>query len=200
MRMSIKQGSDKATARIYLLGIRRLDDFVRPPVVGTRFIASWWSRLTGNQDAIHRVPTTGRHLFVNLHYLCWVGVLFLAILLASCAGNSQAQPDPRLKAFRILSERIIMLDNQAEVDGTIQNSGHDPFPYDVTIDATFYDGTGRVIGHAQGVAEDVFPGTIGSFVLVGQVDSVEYSRMQLTLVSLRERRVENFTPTPPVSP
>jgi hypothetical protein len=133
-------------------------------------------------------------------YLCGAGLLTLAFLLAACGGSAQAQPDPRLKAFHILSERIIMLDNQAEVDGTIQNRGHDPFPYDVTINATFYDSTGKVIGQAQGVAEDVFPGTIGSFVLMGQVNSVAYSRMQLTLVSLRERRVENFTPTPPVSP
>ena len=135
-----------------------------------------------------------------IRQLCWTGLLILAIFLASCGGSSQPPPDPRLKAFHILSERIIMQDNQAEVDGTIQNTGHDPFPFDVTIGATFYDSAGKVIGQAQGTAEDVFPGTIGPFILVGQVNSVRYSRMQLTPVSLRERRVENFTPTPPVSP
>ncbi len=100
-------------------------------------------------------------------------------------GSSQPQqPDPRLKVFHILSARIITQDNQAEVDGTIQNTGHDPFPYDVTINATFYDISGDVIGQAQGVAEDVFPGTIGAFVLVGQVDSVRYSSYATdTLVS-----------------
>ncbi len=129
------------------------------------------------------------------------GLILLALILTSCFGGaSQAQPDPRLKVFHIVSARIIMQDNQAEVDGTIQNAGHDSFPYDVTISATFYDGSGNVIGQAQGVAEDVFPGTVGAFVLMGQVNSVRYSHMQLTLVSLRERRVENFTPTPPVSP
>ena len=126
--------------------------------------------------------------------------LILATLLTSCGGPSQPPPDPRLKVFHILSERIIMQDNQAEVDGTIQNTGHDRFPFDVTIDATFYDSAGKVIGQAQGVAEDVFPGTIGPFILVGNVDSVHYSYMHLTPVSLHERRVENFTPTPPVSP
>jgi hypothetical protein len=135
----------------------------------------------------------------SLRCLCWLGFMLLLCILASC-GSGQAQPDPRLKAFHILSVRIVIQDNQAEVDGTIQNSGHDAFPYDVTIDATFYDSSGNVIGQAQGVAEDVFPGTIGTFVLVGQVDSVRYSHMRLTPVSLQERRVEYFTPTPPVSP
>ena len=133
--------------------------------------------------------------------LYWVGLATLALVLTSCIGSSsQSQPDPRLKVFHILSARIVMQDNQAEVDGTIQNSGHDPFPYDVTITATFFDGSGNVIGHAQGVAEDVFPSTMGAFVLLGQVDSTRYSHMRLTAVSLHERRVEHLTPTPPVSP
>lgn len=136
----------------------------------------------------------------KIHYWSLLGLLILTFLLISCGDSPQAQPDARLKAFHILSERIIMQDNQAEVDGTIQNAGHDPFPYDVTIDATFYDNAGKVIGQAAGVAEDVFPGKIGPFVLVGQVDSLHYSYMRLTPVSLRERRVEHLTPTPPVSP
>lgn len=93
------------------------------------------------------------------------------------------------------------MDNQAEVDGTIQNTGHDPFPFDVTIDATFYDTAGKVIGHAEGVAEDVYPGTTGPFTLKGQVDSGRYSRMSLSPVSLLERRIEPKLPTPtPVAP
>ena len=106
-------------------------------------------------------------------YICLMGLIFMSLILTSCFGaTSQSQPDPRLKVFHIKSARIVMLDNQAEVDGTLQNSGHDPFPYDVTISATFYDSAGNVIGQAQGVAEDVFPGTIGAFVLMGQVNSV----------------------------
>lgn len=127
----------------------------------------------------------------------------IIVILSSCIGDQQAsqQPDPRLQAFHILSSRIIMLDNQAEVDGTVQNTGHDPFPYDVTIDATFYDKAGNVIGQAAGVAEDVLPGMIRPFVLLGQADSVHYSHMQLAPVSLRERRIEKNTPTPPpISP
>jgi len=151
-----------------------------------------------------RMSMKGRpacHSHASGIHLCRAGLLILAIMLMSCGGSSQSQqPDARLKVFHILSERIVMQDNQAEVDGTIRNAGHDPFPYDVTIDATFYDSSGKVIGQAQGVAEDVFPGAIGPFILVGQVDSLHYSHMQLTPVSLRERRVEHLTPTPPVSP
>src|SRR5437588_5768786 len=113
-------------------------------------------------------------------------VLLFIIVLSSCGsgGQQQAQPtDPRLKAFHILSSRIIIKDTQAEVDGTVQNTGHDRFPYDVTIVATFYDGSGNMIGHAQGVAEDVSPGTIRPFVLKGQVDSARYSHMTLASVS-----------------
>ena len=138
--------------------------------------------------------------WVGLTYLC----IFVGILLSfsACIGSAPAQqPDPRLKNFHILSSRITMMDNQAEVDGTVQNTGHDRFPFDVTIDATFYDSAGKVIGHAQGVAEDVYSGTAGSFTLQGQVESGSYSHMSLAPVSLRERRVEPNLPTPvPVVP
>lgn len=130
-------------------------------------------------------------------------VVFLgfAIFLNSCGQGGQGQQDPRLKWFHILSSRIIILDNQAEVDGTLQNTGSERYPFDVTIDATFYDKAGNVVGQAGGVAEDVFPGTTCAFVLMGQVDSLHYSHMQLTPVSLRERRIEKNLPTPPpVSP
>lgn len=132
-------------------------------------------------------------------------ILFsFAIILSSCSLGSQSQaqqPDPRLKLFSVQSARIVMLDNSAEVDGTVQNVGHDPFPFDVTIDATFYDSSGNIIGHAEGVAEDVFPDTTRPFILMGQVDSVHYSHMKLTPVSLREVRYEKNLPTPtPVVP
>ncbi len=124
-------------------------------------------------------------------------LVLLVLLLAACAPGEQQQPDPRLKSFHVLSARIIILDSQAEVDGTILNAGHDRFPYDVSIDATFYDSAGNVVGQAGGVAEDVFPGMTRPFVLMGQVDSMHYSHMELTPVSLRERRVEKNLPTPP---
>lgn len=128
------------------------------------------------------------------------GCLLIGLLglLTACAGATQAQqqPDPRLKDFHILSSRIVITDTQAEVDGTVQNSGHISFPFDVTISATFYDSANKVIGNAQGIAEDIYPGTTGPFVLLGQVDSVRYSHMSLALVSLRERRVEPNLPTP----
>ena len=121
------------------------------------------------------------------------------MILSSCALGSQqqGQPDPRLKSFHIVSSHIILLDNQAEVDGMIQNTGTDSYPFDVTIVATFYDAAGHVVGRAQGVAEDVFPGMSRPFVLLGEVDSLRYSRMQLTPISLRERRHEKGLPTPP---
>lgn len=126
-------------------------------------------------------------------------LLGLMILLNACTFSGQQQtqqPDPRLKVFHILSSRIIILDTQAEVDGTIRNTGHNPFPFDVSIVATLYDDAGKSVGQAQGVAEDVFPGTERSFTLIGQVDSSRYSHMKLMLVSLRERRQEKSTPTP----
>lgn len=131
-------------------------------------------------------------------------LLCLVLFLSSCGLGDQhqeQQPDPRLKSFHIQSSRIIILDSQAEVDGMIQNAGHDRYPFDVTVDATFYDNAGNVIGQAEGVAEDILPGMSRAFVLMGQVDSLHYSHMALTLVSLRERRKEPNLPTPPlVSP
>jgi len=131
-------------------------------------------------------------------------ILMLILVISSCnfpGTQQQAQQlDSRLKLFHVLSERIIMLDTQAEVDGTVQSTGHDRFPYDVTLTDKFYNDAGNVIGQAQGVAEDVLPGMMGSFVLIGQVDSEQYSRMVVTPISLRERRIEKNTPTPPVVP
>lgn len=130
-------------------------------------------------------------------------VCMLALLVASCSwpGTQNTQPDARLKLFHVLSARIIILDTQAEVDGTLQNTSHtDRFPYDVTVIATFYNGAGNVVGQAGGVAEDVYPGMSRPFTLVGQVDSTQYSHMVVTVVSLRERRIEKNIPTPSVVP
>ena len=90
-----------------------------------------------------------------------------------------------------------MLDTQAEVDGTVQNtSKSDRFPYDVTIIATLYNNAGNIVGQAGGVAEDVYPGMTRPFTLIGQVDSTQYSHMVVTVVSLRERRIEKIIPSP----
>ncbi len=128
----------------------------------------------------------------------------LALLIASCnwpGAQQTQQPDTRLKLFHVLSARIIMLDTQAEVDGTLLNTSHtDRFPYDVTVIATFYNSAGNVVGQAGGVAEDVYPGMIRPFTLVGQVDSTQYSHMVVTVVSLKERRIEKIIPTPSIVP
>ena len=123
--------------------------------------------------------------------------LLLSMALIGCGSQQAQQPDPRLKAFHVLSAHIIILDTQAEVDGTVQNTGHDRYPYDVTLTATFYDNAGNVVGWAQGTAEDMLPGMTRPFVLVGQVDSTKYSRMIVTPQSLREGRYEKNLPTPP---
>ena len=123
--------------------------------------------------------------------------LFLSIALFGCGDQQVQQPDPRLKAFHVLSAHIIILDTQAEVDGTVQNTGHDRYPYDVTLTATFYDNAGNAVGQAQGTAEDILPGMTRPFVLLGQVDSAKYSRMVVSPLSLRERRYEKNLPSPP---
>jgi hypothetical protein len=160
---------------------------------------------------VHFTQRRGRHLFARVTRAglapALVNVLLLclfALLITSCnwpGAQQTSQPDPRLKLFHVLSARIIMLDTQAEVDGTLQNTSHnDRFPYDITVIATFYNSAGSVVGQAGGVAEDVYPGMIRPFTLVGQVDSTQYSRMVVTLVSLKERRIEKIIPTPSIVP
>jgi hypothetical protein len=131
-------------------------------------------------------------------------VCMLALLITSCnwpGAQQTAQSDARLQSFHVLSARIIMLDTQAEVDGTLQNTSRtDRFPYDVTVIATFYNRSGNVVGQAGGVAEDVYPGMSRPFILVGQVDSTQYSHMVVTVISLKERRIEKIIPTPSVVP
>ena len=145
---------------------------------------------------LYLVPSRQRHHYA-LSLVCCL-LLSLIMLLMACNNSQQTQqPDPRLKMFSVLSARIIILDTQAEVDGSVQNTGHDRYPYDVTLTATFYDSAGNVIGQAQGVAEDVLTGQSRSFTLKGQVDSTKYSRMVIAPVSLRERRQEKNLPSPP---
>jgi hypothetical protein len=165
-----------------------------------------WTISPAARSMVGAIPC-GRYMGIKLMFAIVFSIfimLCLAVFLAGCGSGAQQQAqqvDPRLKLFHILSSRIIILDNQAEVDGSIQNTGKDRYPFDVTVDATFYDKAGNVIGQAEGVAEDVLPGMSRAFVLIGQVDSLHYSHMELALVSLRERRKELNLPTPPpVSP
>ncbi len=146
----------------------------------------------------HRLHLTQSGVVSKL--IAYAMVLMFILLITSCnwpGAQQTQQPDARL-----LSARIIMMDTQAEVDGTLQNSSRtDRFLYDVTVIATFYNRAGNVVGQAGGVAEDVYPGMIRPFVLVGQVDSTQYSRMVVTVISLKERRIEKNIPTPsPVVP
>lgn len=122
---------------------------------------------------------------------------FCSLLLAGCGQQQSQQPDLRLKLFHVLSSHIVILDNQAEVDGTVHNTGTARFPFDVSLIATLYDSAGNVVGQAQGTAEDVLPSMTRPFVLMGQVDSATYSRMVVAPVSLRERRSEKNLPSPP---
>lgn len=128
----------------------------------------------------------------------WLLLAFVA-LLSGCSlpGQAPPPPDARLKLFHILSTRITTMDTQAEVDGTIQNTGTYRYPFDVSLTATFYDLNGHVVGQAQGTAEDVWPGMVRPFVLLGQMDSSRYSRMVTNVISLKERRFEKNMPTPP---
>ena len=151
--------------------------------------------LLGRQKRIRGAPPISMP-FPPLQVMLTIS--FFLLLLVGCGGQQLAQQaDPRLTLFHVLSSRIIMLDTQAEVDGTVQNTGKDRYPFDVTLSATFYNSTGNVIGQAQGTAEDVLPGMTRPFVLIGQVDSARYSRMIVTPVSLRERIHEKNLPSPP---
>lgn len=152
--------------------------------------------------------------FQHLHFMqggvtnklvAYAMVFMFVLLITSCSwpGAQQTQQtDTRLKSFHVISARIIMLDTQAEVDGTLQNiSRIDRFPYDVTLIATFFNSAGNVVGQAGGVAEDVYPGMTRQFILVGQIDNTQYSHMDVAVVSLKERRIEKNIPTPsPIVP
>ena len=144
-----------------------------------------------------------RHALINA-LMTSAMICVLALLITSCAwpgAQQTSQPDLRLKAFHVLSARIIMTDTQAEVDGSLQNTSRsDRFPYDVTVIATFYNSAGNIVGQAGGVAEDVYPGMVRPFILVGQVDSTQYTHMVVTVVSLKERRIEKIIPTPSIVP
>jgi hypothetical protein len=161
---------------------------------------SWMKTMVRRYKMLQRVtqasPPLRRQWIFTITFLI-VAFLGFAIFLTSCGSAGQSQPDPRLKWFHIVSSRISILNDQAEVDGTIQNTGSERYPFDVTIYAAFYDRVGNMIGKAEGVAEDVSPGMTRAFILKGQVDSLHYSHMQLTLVSLKEQHREKNLPDDP---
>jgi hypothetical protein len=172
----------------------------------------WWAGRPHGRSLPHVNTDTFRLTFVPLGaspalvnaLMTYVLICMLALLITSCnwpGAQQTRQPDARLQSFHVLSTRIIILDTQAEVDGTLQNISHtDRFPYDVTVIATFYNRAGNVVGQAGGVAEDVYPGMTRPFILAGSVDSTQYSHMVVTVVSLKERRIEKIIPTPSVVP
>ena len=134
--------------------------------------------------------------------LGWVlcSMLVLTITLSACGDQSQ-QVDPRLKYFNVLSSRVLIVGNNAEVFGEVENTGKMKFPFDVTLQADLMDNSGQSVGTAMGTAEDVGLGQVRQFLLVGNVDGTRYARLKVTAVSLQEKRVELNMPTPtPISP
>jgi hypothetical protein len=127
-------------------------------------------------------------------------LLLLAFVLTACNDQSQ-KPDSRLKYFTILSSRVLIEGNNAEVFGEVENTGQMKFPFDVTIQAELMDNNGSSVGNAVGIAEDVGPGQVRQFMLIGTVDGTRYARLKVMTVSLQEKRQELGWPTPtPISP
>jgi|GEM_PF-1844009 hypothetical protein len=126
--------------------------------------------------------------------------IFLFVLILTGCGQTQP-PDPRLKYFKVIDARILIEGNQAEVIGDVVNTSKMTFPFDVTMQATLMDLSGQTVGTATGTAEDVGPGQIRQFVLVGTVDGARYAKLTVTPISLQEKRQELNWPTPtPLAP
>ena len=128
--------------------------------------------------------------------------LLLLLVLALTACNDQSQKsDPRLKYFTVLNSRVLIEGNNAEVFGEVENTGQMKFPFDVTMQADLMDNNGQSVGNAAGTAEDVGPGQVRQFLLIGTVDGTRYAKLKVTAVSLQEKRQELGWPTPtPISP
>jgi hypothetical protein len=129
-----------------------------------------------------------------------VSLLLLALALSACNAQSP-KPDLRLKYFTVLNSRVLIEGNNAEVFGEVENTSQMKFPFDVTMQADLLDNNGQSVGNATGTAEDVGPGQVRQFVLIGTVDGTRYAKLKVTAVSLQEKRQELGLPTPtPVSP
>ena len=125
----------------------------------------------------------------------WVALLLSLIFCSGC-GSQVQQSDPRLRYFVVIDVRILIEGNQAQVIGEVVNHGTAHFPFDVTMQATLTDMQGNVIGGAGGTAEDVGPGQVRQFLLIGTVDGTRYARMKVVPISLQEKRQELNMPTP----
>lgn len=135
------------------------------------------------------------------HLLAGFCLLLLLTLVLTACNNQPQKPDPRLKYFTILNSRVLIEGNNAEVFGEVENTGQMKFPFDVTMQANLMDNNGQSVGHAAGTAEDVGPGQVRQFLLIGTVDGTRYAKLKVTTVSLQEKRQELGWPTPtPISP
>ncbi|HLZ21643.1 MAG TPA: FxLYD domain-containing protein [Ktedonobacterales bacterium] len=127
-------------------------------------------------------------------HLCWLA-LMLSLAVGGCGGQSQ-HVDTRLTYFKIISTRILIEGNQAQVLGDVTNTSTMQFPFDVTLQATLLDLSGQQVGSATGTAEDVGPGQVRDFALQGTVDGARYAKLTVAPVSLQEKRQELGKPTP----
>jgi hypothetical protein len=124
-----------------------------------------------------------------------VALTFLLAIAFSACGQGQ-QIDPRLKYFHVVDARILIEGNSAEVFGDVENTSKMTFPFDVTMQASLMDNSGNIVGTAIGTAEDVGPGQVRQFILVGTVDGSRYAKLSVTPISLQEKRQELGMPTP----
>jgi hypothetical protein len=139
-----------------------------------------------------RVRWRGTHLLGLL--------LLLGAVVAGC-GDQTRRVDPRLTYFQVISSRILIEGDQAQVFGAVLNRSTMTFPFDVTLQATLMNLNGQQVGTATGTAEDVGPSQIRQFLLVGTVDSAHYAKLAVTPISLQEKQQELNMPTPtPLSP
>lgn len=167
-------------------GLRCSSDLLAPP--HPRAVQASPPRLHHNP-----CPYWGNTLFFCLS-------LILVLALTACNDQSQ-KSDPRLKYFTVLNSRVLIEGNNAEVFGEVENTGQMKFPFDVTMQADLMDNNGQSVGNATGTAEDVGPGQVRQFLLVGTVDGTRYAKLKVIAVSLQEKRQELGWPTPtPISP
>ena len=152
-------------------------------------------------DKVNQQPQgLARIGFLGKDTLFFCLLLLLALTLTACNDQSQ-KPDPRLKYFTVLNSRVLIEGNNAEVFGEVENTSQMKFPFDVTMQADLLDNNGQSVGNATGTAEDVGPGQVRQFVLIGTVDGTRYAKLKVTAVSLQEKRQELGLPTPtPISP
>ena len=121
--------------------------------------------------------------------------LALGLLLAATAiscdspglpSSPSPTPDPHLSLIAVVSTQTRLLGGDVTVVGSVKNG--DTVGHDITLRAGFLDPSGQEIGSAQGVAEDISPGSTGSFQIDAKVDPARYGTTQVTVISLKERK------------